>query len=129
MQGEIEIRDGAIIADPGESGLAVAQAIARELGLSHLTIVQPGVEGFSERTQHGYEPDTRLLDNPNAPISRFGPRSRRLTDAEKTLQDKLNGTATVLEVLIETIPRGRYQVLALTALEQAIFWAIRGLTQ
>jgi hypothetical protein len=72
--------------------------------------------------------------------SRFRPRYRRLSDEEIALHDEIKAKAGELEKLIEKcapftaddnplVPeKARYRVLAITALEQAVMWAVKGLT-
>lgn len=82
-----------------------------------------------ERTEHLFagQPDARQ-GGADEPISRFRPRYRALTPEEKALHDLIKGKAEELETLIGQIPPGRYPALALTDLENAVFWAVKGLT-
>jgi hypothetical protein len=81
-------------------------------------------------------PDRRQSSDPNLPTSRFRPRYRALTDAELALHDEIKDAAAALERVIDrTLPddfvpvgSARYHALAITALEQAVVWAIKGLT-
>lgn len=59
------------------------------------------------------------------PVSRFRPKYRALTDAEKELHDDIKAQAVVLEVLFNKVQDGRYKSLAFTALEEAIMWIIK----
>ena len=62
------------------------------------------------------------------PVSRFRPRYRALTDEEKKLHDLLKDKAAELEVLFGAVKPGRYNALAITALEQAVMWIVKELT-
>jgi hypothetical protein len=81
-------------------------------------------------------PDDRQSDDPAMPTSRFRPRYRALTEEEKRLHDAIKAKAEELERLIDRsvpadfIPVGaaRYHALAITSLEQAVIWAVKGLT-
>ncbi len=72
--------------------------------------------------------DERQSDDIATVISRFRPRYRALTDAEKALHDQLKDKAAELEVLFGQVKPGRYNSLAMTALEQAIMWIVKELT-
>lgn len=72
-------------------------------------------------------PDGRQGDATVKP-SRFRPRYRALTDAEKALHDQIKDGAAALEALIEQIPEGRDKSLAMTHLEDSVMRAVRGLT-
>ena len=73
------------------------------------------------------EPDARQAAEPLRP-SRFRTRYRQLTGAELALHDQIKLKAEELERLIEQTPPGRYNALALTDLEKAVMWSIKGLT-
>jgi hypothetical protein len=73
-------------------------------------------------------PDSRQSPNVNEPVSRFRPRYRALTDAEKSLHDALKDKAAELEALFAQVKPGRYNSLAITALEQSIMWIVKELT-
>jgi hypothetical protein len=72
--------------------------------------------------------------------SRFRPRYRALSDAEKALHDQIKAKAEELEVLYWQIdvrpvgkamaasPSGRHRALAVTALEESVMWAVKELT-
>lgn len=60
--------------------------------------------------------------------SRFRPKYRALTDEEKELHDKLKQKAVELEELFAKVKGGRYNALAVTALEQSIMWIVKELT-
>ena len=62
------------------------------------------------------------------PVSRFRPRYRALTDGEKQLHDELKNTAACLESLYAKVKPGRYNSLAITALEQSVMWIVKELT-
>ena len=51
-----------------------------------------------------------------------------LTDEEKKLHDLLKDKAAELEVLFGAVKPGRYNALAVTALEQSIMWIVKELT-
>jgi hypothetical protein len=78
---------------------------------------------------HVYEgtPDERQADTA-IPVSRFRPKYRALTDEEKALHDRLKDKAAELEVLFAQVKPGRYNALAITALEQSIMWIVKELT-
>jgi hypothetical protein len=56
------------------------------------------------------------------------PRYRALTDDEKVLHDALKDKAAELELLFGKVKPGRYNALAVTALEQSIMWIVKELT-
>jgi hypothetical protein len=72
-------------------------------------------------------PDARQADTA-IPVSRFRPRYLALTDAEKALHDQLKDKAAELEALFASVKPGRYNALAMTALEQSIMWIVKELT-
>ncbi len=72
-------------------------------------------------------PDARQADTA-IPVSRFRPRYRALTDAEKALHDAIKDKAAELETLFGQVKPGRYNSLAITALEQAVMWVVKELT-
>lgn len=72
--------------------------------------------------------DARQSSNVNEVVSRFRPRYRALTDAEKALHDALKSKAAELEVLFEQVKPGRYRSLGLTALEESVMWTVKELT-
>lgn len=86
---------------------------------------------MSDRDQHVYtdKPDARQGDGAVVP-SRFRPVYRALTQDEKELHDRIKAEAESLENLFAMLPaeQGRYRSLALTALEESIMWAVKGLT-
>lgn len=74
------------------------------------------------------KPDDRQSAKVDEPVSRFRPRYRALTDAEKKLHDDIKAKAAELEQLFETVKPGRYRALGFTALEEAVMWAVKELT-
>jgi hypothetical protein len=61
--------------------------------------------------------------------SRFRPRYRQLTDAEKALHDEIKASAVHMERLYAQVAKdGRYNALALTSLEQSVMWIVKELT-
>jgi len=80
--------------------------------------------------EHVFEgaPDGRQSADLQERVSRFRPRYRALTDAEKALHDAIKGKATELEALFEQVKPGRYRALGLTALEEAVMWTVKELT-
>lgn len=73
------------------------------------------------------EPDKRQ-SNTEIAVSRFRPRYRALTDAEKALHDEIKNKAVELEQLFAKVKPGRYNALAITSLEQSIMWVVKELT-
>ena len=73
-------------------------------------------------------PDSRQSADVAMPTTRFRPKYRALTDAEKALHDEIKGKATELEVLFERVKPGRYRSLGLTALEESVMWTVKELT-
>lgn len=74
------------------------------------------------------KPDGRQQAAIDAPVSRFRPRYRALTDDEKALHDAIKDKAAELEHLFNRVKPGRYNALAMTSLEQSIMWAVKELT-
>lgn len=72
------------------------------------------------------DPDARL--QATQPVKRFRPTYRQLTDEEKALHDALKDKAEELEQLFAKVKPGRYNSLAVTALEQSIMWIVKELT-
>ncbi len=72
--------------------------------------------------------DARQSDDVNAPVSRFRPRYRALTDDEKALHDEIKEQAARMENLFQKVKVGRYNALAITSLEQAVMWIVKELT-
>lgn len=79
---------------------------------------------------HVYDgtPDARQSADTAAPVSRFRPTYRALTDDEKALHDAIKGKAAELEALFGQVKSGRYASLGMTALEQAVMWTVKELT-
>lgn len=73
-------------------------------------------------------PDARQSADVAEPVSRFRPRYRALTDAEKALHDEIKGKAAELEALFERVKPGRYRSLGMTALEESVMWTVKELT-
>ena len=73
------------------------------------------------------EPDARQSTEAIA-VTRFRPKYRALTDAEKALHDAIKSKATELEALFEQVKQGRYRSLGMTALEEAVMWTVKELT-
>lgn len=77
-------------------------------------------------------PDARQSDREDYPVTRFRPRYRALSEEEKNLHDEIKGAADALErVMVKANDlRGnpRYHALAITSLEQAVMWSVKGLT-
>lgn len=84
---------------------------------------KPGVHLF-EGT-----PDGRQSDDVAMPTSRFRERFRALLDSEKSQHDGLKAKAREMEALIDALKPGRYRSLAITALEECVMWAVKGLTE
>lgn len=74
------------------------------------------------------KPDGRQSDATDMPVSRFRPRYRALTDDEKALHDAIKDKAADLEALFGNVKPGRYNSLAITALEQSVMWVVKELT-
>ena len=75
-----------------------------------------------------YGPDSRQMADVGAPVSRFRPRYRALTDTEKALHDDIKSKAAELEELFDCVKAGRYRALAHTDLESSVMWAVKELT-
>ena len=74
------------------------------------------------------KPDARQQASADAPVSRFRPRYRALTDDEKALHDASKDKAAELEVLFAKVKPGRDNSLAITSLEQSVMWVVKELT-
>jgi hypothetical protein len=72
--------------------------------------------------------DARQSNAADEPVSRFRPRYRALTDAEKAIHDAIKEKAVELEALYGKVKPGRYNSLALTDLEKSVMWIIKELT-
>jgi hypothetical protein len=78
---------------------------------------------------HVYEGKTDERQSDEAiTVTRFRPKYRALTDAEKALHDEIKSKATELEALFERVKAGRYRSLGMTALEEAVMWTVKELT-
>jgi hypothetical protein len=79
---------------------------------------------------HTFEgtPDARQSADTTLKVSRFRPTYRALTDDEKALHDALKDKAAELEALFAQVKPGRYNALAITALEQSVMWIVKELT-
>jgi hypothetical protein len=73
------------------------------------------------------KPDERQAETA-IPVSRFRPRYRALTDDEKALHDEIKNKAAEMEALYSRVKGGRYNSLAITALEQSVMWIVKELT-
>ena len=73
-------------------------------------------------------PDARQSASASEPVSRFRPRYRALSDAEKALHDAIKGKASELEALFDQVKPGRYRSLGFTALEESVMWTVKELT-
>lgn len=74
------------------------------------------------------KPDGRQSADQSAPVSRFRPTYRALSDEEKALHDELKAKAAEMEALYARVKPGRYNSLALTSLEQSVMWIVKELT-
>lgn len=74
------------------------------------------------------EPDARQQASTQHNVSRFRPTYRALTDDEKALHDEIKAKAVEMEELYSRVKAGRYNSLAITALEQSVMWAVKELT-
>lgn len=72
--------------------------------------------------------DSRQSSDVALPVSRFRPRYRALTDAEKATHDAIKDAAIVLEREFANVKLGRYHSLALTSLEESVMWIVKELT-
>lgn len=61
-------------------------------------------------------------------MSRFRKQYRELSVQEKNLVEDVKSSAETLESLMALVPDPRYRALALTALEEAVMWATKGIT-
>ena len=53
---------------------------------------------------------------------------RKLTDDEQHLVNTIKDKAEAMEAIIEDMPLGRSRSLAMTKLEEAVMWAVKGIT-
>lgn len=74
------------------------------------------------------QPDSRQSSDVQHPVSRFRPTYRALTDDEKALHDEIKTKAADLEASYAKVKSGRYNSLAITALEQSVMWVVKELT-
>jgi hypothetical protein len=74
------------------------------------------------------KPDTRQSADTAHVVSRFRPTYRALTDDEKALHDEIKAKAVEMEALFGRVKPGRYNSLAITALEQSVMWVVKELT-
>lgn len=74
------------------------------------------------------QPDDRQSQDVALPLSRFRPKYRALTDDEKALHDDIKAKAVELEALYAKVKPGRYNAMAITALEQSVMWIVKELT-
>ena len=74
------------------------------------------------------KPDARQSDDTQMQTSRFRPRYRALTDDEKVLHDQIKELASLMEMRFSEVKPGRYNALAITALEQSVMWIVKELT-
>jgi hypothetical protein len=82
---------------------------------------------------HTFEgkPDGRQSSDVAAPVSRYRSRYRALTPEEKELHDAIKAKAEEIEMLFSEVQGGtpsRYKALAVTALEEAVMWIVKDLT-
>lgn len=84
-------------------------------------------------------PDGRQSSDVAEKVSRFRPRYRALTDAEKALHDEIKTKADELAELFNRVTefdnpphsngiKLRYRALGFTALEEAVMWGVKALT-
>lgn len=85
-------------------------------------------EGGEKLSLFKGEPDARQSQDIAHPVSRFRPTYRALTAEEKALHDAIKDKAAELEVLYAQVKPGRYNSLAVTALEQSVMWVVKELT-
>jgi len=89
---------------------------------------------------HVYEgaPDARQSDDTELVTSRFRPKYRALSGPEVQLHDEIKSAAQIVEALFLRVdkvraeaghgPMPREGALALTKLEEAVMWSVKGLT-
>lgn len=98
-------------------------------------------------------PDARQSDRVDEPVSRFRPKYRALTDAEKALHDAIKAKAAEMEALFEQVreirigklpaptlmaegelqvgyfdPAFGYLEQGMSSLELSVMWTVKGLT-
>ncbi|WP_213775084.1 hypothetical protein [Bradyrhizobium sp. dw_78] len=103
-----------------------AEIASNECQSADIVIAQGG--GGSGAVGHGMGVSGGGGSGAAVPSSRFRPRYRQLTDAEKALHDEIKSKAQELEALINQVPNGRYLSLALTDLESAVMWTVKAVT-
>ena len=59
---------------------------------------------------------------------RFRKKQRPLTELEKLLVMDIKDRATSLAITLELAPHNREHALAMTKLEEAVMWAVKGVT-
>jgi hypothetical protein len=74
------------------------------------------------------EPDGRQSTDVAHPVSRFRPTYRALTEEELALHNDIKAKAFEMEALYARVKPGRYNALAITALEQSVMWVVKELT-
>lgn len=73
------------------------------------------------------QPDARQVGDIKP--TRFRPRYRQLSPTEISHHDKIKDAASALDALFEQINPSREISLAMTKLEEAVMWAVKGLTK
>ena len=73
--------------------------------------------------------DARQSDDVTMAVSRFRPKYRALTPEELALHNAIKEKASELEELFSRVSSGREQSLAMTKLEEAVMWIVKGLTK
>jgi hypothetical protein len=86
-----------------------------------------GIRGYVMAHVYEGKPDARQGDVSTV-VSRFRPRYRNLTTDELALHDDIKNKAAELEALFGKVRPGRYNSLAITALEQSVMWVVKELT-
>ena len=74
------------------------------------------------------KPDARQSADVQHTVSRFRPTYRALTEDEKRIHDIIKDIATGLERVFDEVADSREKSIALTKLEEAVMWIIKGLT-
>lgn len=75
------------------------------------------------------EPTKPIMPQRADPRTIFRQKYRELSTAEAGLHDAIKVTATDLYILIDNVPPSREVAIAKTKLEEAVMWAIKGLTK
>ncbi len=81
-----------------------------------------------EKKENVFEGKPDARQGGDIAVSRFRPRYRALSPAEKDLHDDIKTKAQQLEELFNKVPDGRYKSLGFTALEESVMWAVKQLT-